>query len=58
MEEAGAEKDLGIYVDIDLKFSKQAAAAVSKTSQVMAVIRHSYQVLYKLTVPILCKTLV
>ena len=32
MEEAGAEKVLDIYVDIDLKFSKQAAAAVSKTS--------------------------
>ena len=45
MEEAGAEEDFGIYVDIDLKFGKQAAAAVSKTSQDMAAIRHSYQLL-------------
>ena len=58
MEETAAEKDLGIYVDTDLKFRKQAATAVSKASQVMAVIRRSFQLLDKLTLPVLFKTLV
>ena len=58
MEEVAAENDLGIYVDTELKFRKQAAAAVSKTSQVMAVIWHSFQLLDKLTLLVLFKTLV
>ena len=58
MQEVGAEKDLGVYMDRDLKFREQAAAAVSKASRVMAVIRRSFQLLDKTTLPTLYKTLV
>ena len=52
------EKDLGVFVDAELKFRKQAAAAVSKASQIMAVIRRSFSLLDKFTLPLLFKTLV
>ena len=58
LEDTVAEKDLGVYIDAELKFRKQAAAAVSKASQVMAVIRRSFQLLDRSTLPILFKTLV
>ena len=58
LEETAAERDLGVYMDSDLKFRKQAAAAVSKASQVMAVIRRSFQLLDRATLPVLFKTLV
>ena len=35
-------EDLTVYVDADLKFRKQAAAAVSKVWQVMAVIQRLF----------------
>ena len=56
--ETSTEKDLGVHVDSDLKFRKQAATAVSKASQVMAVIRKSFQLIDKKTLPLLFKTLV
>ena len=58
MEEITVEKDLGVYIDSELKFRKQAAAAVSKASQVMAVIQRSFQLLDRSTLPMLFKTLV
>ena len=58
IEETSTEKDLGVHVDSDLKFRKQAATAVSKASQVMAVIRKSFQLIDKITLPLLFKTLV
>ena len=58
LEETAAERDLGVFIDADLKFRRQAAAAVSKASQVMAVIRRSFQLLDKSTLPMLFKTLV
>ena len=58
LEETEAEKDLGVYMDPNLKFRRQAAAAVSKASQVLAVIRRSFQLLDKSTMPVLFKTLV
>ena len=39
------ERDLGILVDSDLKFREQSASAVSKASQILAVIRRSFQLL-------------
>ena len=45
-------------MDAELKFKKQAAAAVSKASQIMAVIRRSFSLLDKFTLPLLFKTLV
>ena len=58
LEDTAAERDLGVYVDAELKFRRQAAAAVSKASKVMAVMYRSFQLLNSLTLPILFKTLV
>ena len=49
---------LHYFMDGDLKFRKQAAAAVGKASQVMAVIRRSFNLLDRTTLPLLIKTLV
>ena len=37
LQAEAVEKDLGVLIDTDLKFRKQAATAVKKASQVMAV---------------------
>ena len=58
LQAEAVEKDLGVFVDTDLKFRKQAAMAVKKASQVMAVIRRSFCVLDNTTLPLLFKTLV
>lgn len=52
------EKDLGVQMDQDLKFRKQAATAIAKASRVMGVIRKSFQKLDRDTLPILFRTLV
>ena len=36
------ERDLGVLVDGSLKFREQAAAAVEKATQILAVIRRSF----------------
>ena len=58
LEDTETEKDLGVYMDHDLKFRRQAAAAVSKASRVMAAIRRSFRLLDKSTLPVLYKALV
>ena len=58
LEAVAAEKDLGIYVDSDLKFRRQAAAAVSKASQVLAIVSRSFQLIDRTTLPLLFKSLV
>ena len=52
------ERDLGVLVDSELKFRQQAAAAVAKASQVLAVIRRSFEKLDKSTLPLLYKALI
>ena len=52
------ERDLGIQVDTDLKFRKQAASAVAKGSQILSLIRRSFELLDRETLPLLYKTLV
>ena len=42
IEAAAEEKDLGIVIDRQLKFHRQTAAAVSKASQMLAVVRRSF----------------
>ena len=37
-----AERDLGVYVDPELKFRKQASSAVSKATQILSLIRRSF----------------
>ena len=58
LEQVSTERDLGVVVDCELKFREQAASAVSKSTQVLAVIRRSFQLLDKTTLPLLFKTLV
>ena len=52
------ERDLGVLIDTELKFREQAASAVAKASQILAVIRRSFQLLDRTTLPLLFKTLV
>ena len=52
------EKDLGIQVDSQLKFREQAAAAVSKASRILSVIRRSFGLLGETTLPLLFRTMV
>lgn len=58
LEQTAVERDLGIHVDCELKFRKQAAAAVSKASQILAVIRRSFARIDVETLPLLFKSLV
>ena len=43
------EKDVGIQVDDQLKFTQQVQQAESNTNRLLGVIRHSYQYLDKTT---------
>ena len=52
------EKDLGVFVDGELKYRRQAAAAVSRANQVLGIIRRSFEHLDAYTLPLLYKTLV
>jgi hypothetical protein len=58
MEAVAEDKDLGVFVDAQLNFRKQAAAEVNKASQVLPVIKRSFSLLDNTTVPILYKSLV
>ena len=58
LESTSLEKDLGVQMDQDLKFRKQAASAIAKASKVMGVIRKSFQKMDHDTLPILFRTLV
>ena len=52
------EKDLGVTIDSELKFKQQAARAISKANQILAVIRRSFCRIDAITLPILFKSLV
>ena len=58
LNETDSERDLWVYVDNDLKFRKQAASAVAKASQVLALIRKSFRAINCDTLPLLFKSLV
>ena len=58
LEVSEVERDLGVEVDTDLKFRKQSAAAVAKASQILGVIRRSFELIDRTTLPLLFKTLV
>ena len=52
------ERDLGVHVDSELKFRKQASSAVAKATQILAVIRRSFARIDRTTLPLLFKVLV
>lgn len=58
LEQVSGERDLGVHIDDDLKFRKHAAAAVSKASQMLAVVRRSFKLFSLVTLPLLMKTLI
>ena len=51
LDQTSVEKDLGIHVDHQLKFREQAAAAISKASRILALIRRSFALLDESTLP-------
>jgi len=56
--QTSVEKDLGVHVDCHLKFREQAAAAISKASRILAVIRRSFSVIDETTLPLLFRAMV
>ena len=52
------ERDLGVQIDTELKFREHASSAVSKATQILAVVRRSFALLDETTLPLLFKTLV
>ena len=58
MDQTDIEKDLGIRINSELKFCKQAAAAGAKGNQLSALIKQSFQCINMVTLPLLYKTLV
>ena len=55
---AETERDPDVLIDESLKFRRQAASAVAKANQILAIIRHSYELIDETTLPWLRKTLV
>ena len=54
----GEERDLGIVIDSQLKFRRQAGVAISKASQMLAVVRRSFANIDHVTLPLLFKSMV
>ena len=58
LKQVATERDLGVLIDSELKFREQAVSAVSKATQILVVIRRSFQLIDQTTLPLLFKTLV
>ena len=58
IEQTAEERDLGVVIDEELKFRRQAATAVTKANFVLGTIKRSFAGLNKLIFPMLYKTLV
>ena len=54
---ATEEKDLGVSLDLNQEFCKQAATAASKGNQMLALLRRSFLSLGRITLPLFYKTL-
>ena len=52
------EKDLGIIIDTQMKFKHQASAAISKASQMLAVVRYLFTNIDHFTLPLLFRIIV
>ena len=58
LEQVDEEKDLGVLIDNELKFHKQTAMAIKKGKSVLGLIKKSFAVIDKRTLPLLYKALV
>jgi ribonuclease P/MRP protein subunit RPP40 len=58
LEESSVEKDLGVFVDNQLSFSKHIQEAISKTNRLLGVIRRTYKFLDEVSWNLLYKGLV
>ena len=58
LDSTSVEKDLGISIDSELKFREQASSAVAKATRILAVIKRSFALIDKVTLPMLYKSLV
>ena len=55
LKHVNEEKDLGVLIDDDLKVHKQTAAAVKKGKSVLGLIKKSFAILVKISLPLLYK---
>ena len=58
LESTCLEKDLGVFLDTDLKFREHAASVVAKATQILAVIRRAFALIDGATLPLLYTTFV
>ena len=58
LEQVDEEKDLGVLIDNEFKFHKQTAMAIKKGKSLLGLIKKSFAVIDKRTLPILYKALV
>ena len=58
LESVEVERDLGVQIDVLLKFRQQAAEVIAKATRVLAVIRRSFALLNEVILPLLYKSLV
>jgi len=58
LETIKKHKDLGVLVDLELKFHHHSCNVTNKASQVLGIIKKSFHYLDSYTFPFLCKSLV
>ena len=58
LEDVDEEKDLGVIIDKDLKFHRQAAAAIKKANSSLGIIKKSFTFLDEEMLTLLFKSLV
>ena len=58
LEQVDEEKDLGVLIDNEHKFHKQTAMAIKKGKSILGLIKKSFAVIDKRTLPLLYKALV
>jgi hypothetical protein len=52
------EKDLGVHIDCDLKFHQHVNLSVKKANRILGLIKHTFNNLDEVTLPLLYKTMV
>ena len=58
LKQVTEEKDLGILIDDELKFHKQSASATKKANATLGLLKKSFTLLDKKTLPLLYKSLI